>query len=270
VNVEKSVALVTGANRGVGRALVGALLERGAARVYAAARDTAKLEPVVALAPERVVALRIDLTRPDQIDAAPRDAADVTLLINNAAAADFRPGLETDRSAVLEQLMTNCMGTFDMIRAFAGVIEGNGGGAIVNVMSLQSLAGTPGMDGYSASKAAAHSLTQSLRPVLAGRGIVLCGVYPGGIDTDMLAGIDAPKSAPSTVAGGILDGVEEEEHDIFPDPVSRLLAGIWWSDPKRFERLFSHQPELIAFLEGAQRDGVLSLEAKRLGATAPS
>jgi NAD(P)-dependent dehydrogenase (short-subunit alcohol dehydrogenase family) len=146
-----------------------------------------------------------------------------------------------------------------MIRAFTPVLERQGGGAIANVMSLQSFAGSTGMDGYSASKAAMHSLTQSLRPALAARGIVLSGVYPGGIDTDMLKGIDAPKSTPRAVADGLLDGVEAGLQDIFPDPVSLYLSGIWWSDPKRYERLFASTDELIATLEDAQRDGVLTL-----------
>jgi short-subunit dehydrogenase len=109
----------------------------------------------------------------------------------------------------------------------------------VNVLSLLSLASTPPMAGYSASKAAAHSLTQALRPVLAAKGIAVHGVYPGGIDTDMLAGIDAPKTAPADVAKGILDGLEADQEDIFPDPNAQAMAEIWWSDPKAFERAFS-------------------------------
>ena len=95
------------------------------------------------------------------------------------------------------------------------------------------------MSGYSASKAAAHSLTQALRPVLAERGISVHGVYPAGIDTDMLAGVDAPKTPPADVAAGVLDGLAAEEDDIFPDPHARALASTWWSDPKGFERVFS-------------------------------
>jgi NAD(P)-dependent dehydrogenase (short-subunit alcohol dehydrogenase family) len=111
--------------------------------------------------------------------------------------------------------------------------------AIVNVLSLLSLASTPPMTGYSASKAAAHSLTQALRPTLAARGISVHGVYPGGIDTDMLAGLDLPKRPPAEVAAGILDGLEADEEDIFPDPTARAMAATWWSDPKSFERAFA-------------------------------
>jgi NAD(P)-dependent dehydrogenase (short-subunit alcohol dehydrogenase family) len=257
MKVAGSVAVVTGSNRGVGRALVEALLERGAAKVYAAARTPATLEPVIALDPSRVVPVELDLTRGDAIDAAASVASDATLVINNAAIAQFVPGLDAPRQSILDELMTNTMGTFDMVRAFTPVVEGNGGGAIVNVMSLQSFAGSLGMDGYSASKAATHSLTQSLRPALAARGILLSGVYPGGIDTDMLKGIDAPKSSPLTVATGILDGVEAGQDDIFPDPVARFLGDIFRADPKRYEYLFAHTPELVAALEEARGSGEL-------------
>jgi NAD(P)-dependent dehydrogenase (short-subunit alcohol dehydrogenase family) len=95
------------------------------------------------------------------------------------------------------------------------------------------------MTGYSASKAAAHSLTQALRPVLAARGILVHGVYPAGIDTDMMAGIEVPKTAPDDVAGGILDGLADDQEDIFPDPNAQAMSALWWSDPKAFERAFS-------------------------------
>jgi NAD(P)-dependent dehydrogenase (short-subunit alcohol dehydrogenase family) len=136
-------------------------------------------------------------------------------------------------------MTVNFEGLYRTIRAFVGVIESNGGGQIVNVLSLLSLASTPPMTGYSASKAAAHSLTQALRPVLAAKGITVHGVYPGGIDTDMLAGLDAPKTPPAQVAAGILDGLAADEEDIFPDPNSLAMSEIWWSDPKAFERAFS-------------------------------
>jgi NAD(P)-dependent dehydrogenase (short-subunit alcohol dehydrogenase family) len=107
------------------------------------------------------------------------------------------------------------------------------------VLSLLSLASSPPMTGYSASKAAAHSLTQALRPVLAARGIAVHGVYPAGIDTDMVAGIDTPKTPPAQVAAGVLDGLAHDHNDIFPDPNSQAMAPTWWSDPKAFERAFS-------------------------------
>ena len=119
------------------------------------------------------------------------------------------------------------------------MLERNGGGAIVNVLSLLSLASLAPMAGYSASKAAAHSLTQALRPVLKAKGISVHGVYPAGIDTEMLAGWDVPKTPPAQVAEWLLDGLAAEEEDIFPDPNARAMAQTWWASPKEFERAFA-------------------------------
>jgi NAD(P)-dependent dehydrogenase (short-subunit alcohol dehydrogenase family) len=234
----ESIAFVTGANRGLGRALVEALLERGAPRVYAAARTPASLESLVAAAPERVRAVALDLADGASIAAAAAAAPDLTLLVNNAGAAAFAAPLEADREAVEREMTINYLGTLDATRAFVPALERNGG-AVVNVLSLLSLASAPAMAGYSASKAAAHSMTQALRPTLAARGIAVHGAYPAGIDTDMLAGIDAPKSAPRVVADGILDGLVAGEEDIFPDPNARQMAVTWRSDPKAFERAFA-------------------------------
>jgi NAD(P)-dependent dehydrogenase (short-subunit alcohol dehydrogenase family) len=187
----------------------------------------------------RVVPVRFDLRDPASIEAAAHVAADATLLVNNASTAAFSTPLEADLDGIRTEMEVNFEGLYRMIRAFVPVIEANGGGQIVNVLSLLSLASTPPMTGYSASKAAAHSLTQALRPVLAARGITLHGVYPGGIDTDMLAGIDAPKTPPAEVAGGILGGLAAEQEDIFPDPNSQAMSQVWWSDPKSVERAFS-------------------------------
>ena len=234
MQLAEQTVIVTGANRGLGRSLVAALLERGVDKVYAAAR-----KPSAVTQDPRVVAVWFDLTDPDTITAAARQATDATVLINNASTAAFATPLEADRSSVRDEMAVNYDGTFDAIRAFVPVIERNGGGAIVNVLSLLALASTPPMAGYSASKAAAHSLTQALRPVLKARGISVHGVYPAGIDTDMLAGIDAPKSPASDVAEGVLDGLAGDQEDIFPDPNAQAMSQTWWSDPKAFERAFS-------------------------------
>jgi NAD(P)-dependent dehydrogenase (short-subunit alcohol dehydrogenase family) len=233
-----TIAFVTGANRGLGRALVEALLERGAPRVYAAARAPGALDALVAAAPDRVRPVALDLTDPSSIAATAAAAPDVTLLVNNAGTAAFAAPLDADRQAVEREMATNYLGTLDTIRAFVPALE-RSGGAVVNVLSLLSLASAPAMAGYSASKAAAHSMTQALRPVLAARGVAVHGAYPAGIDTDMLAGVDAPKSPPRAVAEGILDGLAAGEEDIFPDPNARQMAATWWSDPKAFERAFA-------------------------------
>jgi NAD(P)-dependent dehydrogenase (short-subunit alcohol dehydrogenase family) len=233
MEIQGTTVLVTGANRGLGRHLVDVLLERGAAKVYAASRV-----PVSSGDP-RVAGIALDLTNQDTISAAAAIATDATIVINNAGTASFAGPLDSDPAAVRGEMAVNYDGTFDVVRAFVPVLERNGGGAIVNVLSLLSLASTPPMAGYSASKAAAHSLTQALRPVLRQKGITVHGVYPAGIDTDMLAGIDAPKTPPRQVAEGLLDGLAADQEDIFPDPNAQAMSRTWWADPKAFERAFS-------------------------------
>jgi NAD(P)-dependent dehydrogenase (short-subunit alcohol dehydrogenase family) len=234
MDITTSVPAVTGANRGLGRSLVDTLLERGVEKVYALARDigTVRRDP-------GVVPLRFDLLRRESIRAAAERASDVTLLINNASTAAFCGPLDAQPDDLRREMAVNYHGTFAAIRAFVPRLEENGDGHIVNVLSVLALASTPPMTGYSASKAAAHSLTQGLRPVLAARGITVHGVYPAGIDTAMLEGIDLPKTPPAEVAAGLLDGLEDGREDIFPDPNSRALAQIWWSDPKGVERALS-------------------------------
>ncbi len=210
------------------------LLERGTPKVYALARDPEAVTP-----DPRAVAVAFDLLDQQSIEAAAAQAADATLLVNNASTAAFATPLEADPAAVDDEMATNFGGLYRTVRAFVPVIEANGGGQIVNILTLLSLASTPPMAGYSASKAAAHSLTQALRPELASRGITVHGVYPGGIDTDMLAGVEAPKTAPAEVAAGVLDGLLADKEDIFPDPNAQAMSETWWSDPKAFERAFS-------------------------------
>jgi NAD(P)-dependent dehydrogenase (short-subunit alcohol dehydrogenase family) len=234
MHISEQTAVVTGAGRGLGSQLVDALLERGVVKVYAAARN-----PSAVRVDPRVVPVPFDLLDHESIAAAARTASDATLLINNASTAAFAGPLDADRDAVRSEMAVNYDGTFDAIRAFVPVLEANGGGAIVNVLSLLSLASTPPMTGYSASKAAAHSLTQALRPVLAGRNITVHGVYPAGIDTDMVRGIEVPKTPAATVAAGVLDGLAADQEDIFPDPNAVAMSQTWWSDPKAFERAFA-------------------------------
>jgi NAD(P)-dependent dehydrogenase (short-subunit alcohol dehydrogenase family) len=234
VNISASTPVVTGAARGLGSHLVDALLARGVVKLYALARDPSKVRHDA-----RVVPVGFDLLEPDSIFAAARRAADATLLINNASTAAFAGPLDAAAEAVQQEMAVNYTGTYTTIRAFVPVLEANGGGQIVNVLSLLALASTPPMSGYSASKAATHSLTQALRPILEPKGISVHGVYPGGIDTDMLAGVDAPKTDPARVAAAILDALAKDAEDIFPDPNAQAMAEIWWSDPKSFERAFS-------------------------------
>jgi NAD(P)-dependent dehydrogenase (short-subunit alcohol dehydrogenase family) len=236
VKVAGAVAFLSGANRGLGRVLAEELLGADVGKLYAAARNPDGLTEVVTLDPERVVAVAVDTTDHAAVDAAAELAADTTLLINNAGAAAFAPGLTAPPDDVAREMAVNFGGTYKMVRAFAPVIERNGGGAIVNVLSMAGLAAIPPLAGYSASKAAAHSMTQAIRAELRPRGIGVHGVYPAGIGTEMLAHPSIPHSSPEEVAAGILAGVEADDEDIFPCALSRAEAEVWWADPKGLER----------------------------------
>ncbi|MFI5896185.1 SDR family NAD(P)-dependent oxidoreductase [Actinoplanes sp. NPDC051513] len=226
--------MVTGANRGLGRALVESLLSEDAAKVYAAARHPETLADLAAR-DSRVVPLALDLTDLEQISRAAALAADTTLLINNGGSLAFTDPLDGDLAAVDLDLRTNFIGTLATSRAFAPVIERNGGGAIVNLLSLVVFGPVPAMAGYSASKAAA-SMTQALRAQPAAKKITVHGVFPGAVDTDMIRAFPIPKTSAADVAAAILDGLENGQDNIFPDPMARDGHQAWRDDPAAFER----------------------------------
>ena len=239
MQVRNCTALVTGANRGIGRALVHALLGAGAGKVYAAAREVSKLEATLAFDRARVVPLELDVTSASAIEAAASRASDITLLVNNAGVLDFGGVLDTPHEKVERNFATNFYGKLAMSRAFAPVIEINGGGAIVNILTLVALASMPGLAIYNASKAAAWSMTQSLRASLAAKKIEVYGVFPGAVDTDMLAGVEMPKTSPADVARAVIAGVIEGREDIFPDPMSQQVYQSWRQDHKAVEKQFA-------------------------------
>jgi len=239
MKIQSSIALVTGANRGIGHELVKALLWAGAGKVYAGARRLESLDATNALDPRRVVPLKIDVTDLDLVDALPSKASDVTILVNNAGVLNFGPILDTPFEAIDRIFATNFHGKLNMARAFAPVIEKNGGGAIVNILTLLALASMPSLSAYNASKAAAWSMTQSLRAGLADRGIAVHGVFPGAVDTDMLADVEMPKAMPADVATAIVAGIVAGQEDIFPDQMSSGLYQEWRLDHKAVERQFA-------------------------------
>lgn len=239
MHISDSTALVSGANRGIGRALVEALVTAGAARVYAVARNVDALAPVVALAPARVTALRADVTDENEVAALAHAAGDVTLLINNAGVLDFGNILDSPRATIERNFATNFYGTLAMCRSFAPVIAGNGGGTIVNLLSVVAFANLPMLAGYSASKAAAWSLTQALRASLKPKKIAVLGVFPGPVDTDMASELAMKKASPGDVARAVLAGIEAGTEEICPDPMAVGLYAAWKENHKAVEQQFA-------------------------------
>ena len=230
MKIEGSAALVTGTNRGLGRAFVEDLLARGVRRIYAASRNgTPHADP-------RVVALRLDVTDPAQVRAAAAAAPDVTLLINNAGVLPAMSALQCDPAQLQRDLDVNMHGMLSVTRAVLPALEAAPQAAIVNILSVVSLASIPALGGYSASKAAAWSLTMALRAELRGKGIRVHGAFPGLIDTDMVRDIPLPKTPPDAVARAILDGVAADQDDISPDPMSVEAVGMFLRDPRALER----------------------------------
>jgi NAD(P)-dependent dehydrogenase (short-subunit alcohol dehydrogenase family) len=183
-----------------------------------------------------VVPLKLDITDADDVVAAAAVAGDVNLLVNNGGSLEFADLLNGELSAIHADLATNYFGTLAVTRAFVPVLQRNGGGAIVNLLSLVALGAVRGMGGYSVSKAAAASMTQAVRAQVADLGITVHGVFPGAVDTDMIRAFEIPKTRPKDVAHAILDGVEAGEEDIFPDPMARDGHQTWRDDPKALER----------------------------------
>jgi len=239
VKLKNTTALVTGANRGIGKELVACLLERGAKRVYAAGRELSALQAVAALDRARVVPIRMDIAKAEEVAAAAKAAQDVELLINNAGVAAFGSAIEGPLELVSRDMATNYFGTLNVLRAFVPGMERRGGGSIVNLLSVVALASMPALGGYAASKAALYSLTQALRAELANKRIRVHAVFPGPVDTDMIRSVDMPKTSPSEVAGNLLDAVQADEEDIFPDAMSRQVQAAWSKEPKALERQFA-------------------------------
>ncbi|GGJ55543.1 SDR family oxidoreductase [Deinococcus roseus] len=237
MKIQNSVALVTGANRGIGRALVQELLASGAKRVYATARDIRTLKDLLETDGDRVKAVQLDITDRHQVAQVACNLRDVNLLINNAGVLSGVGVLNGPVEHMVQEMDTNHLGTLNMVRHFAGVIEENGGGAVVNLLTIIALASMPGFGAYSASKAAAWSMTQSIRAELKARNIEVYGVFPGAVDTDMIKDVQMPKTSPDEVAKAILAGVEAGTEDIFPDPMSQQLYEQWRRDHKAVERL---------------------------------
>jgi NAD(P)-dependent dehydrogenase (short-subunit alcohol dehydrogenase family) len=241
MTIADKAVLVTGANRGIGQALVEEALRRGAKRVYAGTRQP------LAHIDGRVRSLTLDVTNAEQIQAAVQRVESLDVLINNAGIALYDNLSNLD--AIGQHLAVNLFGMFNVTRAFLPLLK-RSKGAIVNNLSLVALAGLPVIPAYSISKAAAFNMTQSLRALLAGQGVTVHAVVLGPIDTDMNRGFDIPKASPESAAQGIFDGLEKGEDDIFPDPASQSIAADWRTGAaKALERQFAgFVPETAATL----------------------
>lgn len=216
MQIKNSVVLVTGANRGLGQAFVNALLAAGAAKIYAAARDPASITL------QGVVPLKLDVTNTADIAAAAALATDVTLLINNAGISRSSPFLAADSATALRaELDTNVFAPLALSQAFAPILKANGGGAIVNVLSVLSWLNIAGAATYSASKSAAWSLTNGLRGELRAQGTQVVGVHVGFMDTDMARGAPGPKADPLDVARQTLAALEAGQDEVLADELSR-------------------------------------------------
>jgi NAD(P)-dependent dehydrogenase (short-subunit alcohol dehydrogenase family) len=223
--------LVTGANRGIGHALVEEALRRGASRVYAGTRQP------MSHPDSRVTPLILDVTDPAQIQRAVDSIDALDVLINNAGIALYDD--LTDRAVLEQHLAVNLFGTYEVTRAFLPLLT-RSCGAIVNNVSMMALAPFPVTPAYAISKAAAFNLTQSLRLLLAGQGVSVHAALTGPTDTDMTQGFDIPKASPDSVASAIFEGLENGDEDIFPDPMSESIAESWRTgEVKALERQYA-------------------------------
>ncbi len=231
MNIENKTVLITGANRGIGRALVNEALTRGAKRVYAGTRG------VLTIADERVTPLTLDVTNISQIQRAVGEVGTLDVLINNAGVAIYD---DLSNLEVIEKhLAVNFLGMLKVTQAFLPLLK-RSKGAIVNNLSLVGLAALPVIPSYSISKAAAFNMTQSLRALLSGEGVTVHAVVLGPVDTDMNRGFEIPKASPESAAVGIFDGLEKGDEDIFPDPVSQSIGDGWRTGvAKALERQFA-------------------------------
>ena len=231
MKLANKTVLITGANRGIGRALVHEALRRGAKRVYAGTRGALNI------ADERVTPLTLDVTNAEQIQRAVDEVGTLDVLINNAGIAIYDD--LSNPESLEQQLAVNLFGPFNVTRAFLPLLK-RSKGAIVNNVSLAALAALPIIPAYSISKAAAFNMTQSLRALLAADGVTVHAVVIGPTDTDMTRGFEIPKSSAETTAQGIFEGLEKGEEDIFPDPAAQSIAEGWRNGAvKAMERQFA-------------------------------
>ena len=241
MDITNAVALVTGANRGIGQAFVAELLKRGAAKIYVAARDTASLKELLKERDSRLIALPLDITDPDQVAAAATVATDVTLLVNNAGYAAFEGAIAASgMDDARQEMEVNYFGTLSLTRAFAPVLAKSGGGGVINMLSMLSLVSLPMAATYSASKAAGLSLTRSIRAELSTQGTQVVGVLAVQTETSMGAKLPEPRMTPQEVVTDVLDATEAGINDeIAAGAQSRAIYEAFIADPKALQAKMS-------------------------------
>ncbi|MFQ5588878.1 MAG: SDR family oxidoreductase [Nitrospiria bacterium] len=240
ISPEGKVALVSGANRGIGKAITIALLENGARKVYAGARDVATLNNLLSRYMDRLIPLELDVCHDGAITKAAEIARDVNILVNNAGVLE-QGGFfaENTLTAFKKHLEVNVWGLVKLSHAFINILKTNRPASIVNISSIAGLGNMPVVGTYSASKAAVHSITQGMRAELAAEDILVMGVYPGPIDTDMARGVDFQKDTPENVANNIIQAFREGSEDVFPDIMSAEVGSDYMASPKEIEKTFA-------------------------------
>ncbi len=234
MNLTNKTILVSGANRGIGRATVEALLTEGVAKIYATARNTDDLPD---FGDSRVVPLQLDITDRQSVENAAKTATDIDALINNAGVLHVGSLLEASNEEIAANFDTNFYGTLNVIREFLPALETKNDAAIVNVVTIAAFVNFPGFGGYSASKAALFSLSQGIRTELAPRGITVHTVNPGPIDTDMTRDIPFDKASAEETGRNIVAGLKNGETDIFPDAGSQQMFGVWNGNYRDLEQV---------------------------------
>jgi len=240
MKVKDSVALVTGANRGIGSCFVKALADRGAKKIYACARRKEQLAALQRKFPDLVHVVELDITDEEAVRQTASSCADVSLLINNAGVNQMSAFVAGDSvEAARTEMDVNYFGTLSMCRAFAPVLKNNGGGAMINMLSILARVNLPLMGSLCASKAAGLSMVQGVRAELDGQGTAVIAVMPGAVDTDMSKDFPPPKMPPSEVAAASLDGLENGDEEIYPGDMASGVSQGLDADPKAVEKEFA-------------------------------